>query len=78
MPGLLDKFCCILHTIKVGHLLDDLPFALWLRMIPTVRVESKGLWGGCPSPHDSLAVSTAVSSPHLEQEFQQEELDLQV
>ena len=58
--------------------MDDLPFALWLRMIPTVRVESKGLWGGCPSPHDSLAVSTAVSSPHLEQEFQQEELDLQV
>ena len=25
--------------------MDDLPFALWLGMIPTVRVESKGLWG---------------------------------
>ena len=25
--------------------MDDLPFALWLGMIPTVRVESKGSWG---------------------------------
>ena len=25
--------------------MDDLPFALWLGTIPTVRVESKGLWG---------------------------------
>ena len=45
MPGLLYKFCTIINTIKLGHLLDDLPFALWLVMIPTVRVESKGLWG---------------------------------
>ena len=78
MPGLLDKFCCILHTIKVGHLLDDLPFALWLRMIPTVRVKSKGSGGCGPSPCDSLAVSTALSPPHLEQEFQQEGCDFQV
>ena len=41
-------------------------------------VESKGLWGGCPSPRDSLAVSTAVSPPHVEQEFRQEECYLQV
>ena len=72
MPGLLDKFCCILHTIKVGRLLDDLPFALWLRMIPTVRVESKGSGGGDPSLCDSVGVSTALSLSHLEQEFQQE------
>ena len=78
MPVLLDKFCIFKIIFKVGHLLDDLPFALWLRMIPTVRVESKGLWGGCPSPHDSLAVSTALSPPHLPQEFQQEGRDLQV
>ena len=25
--------------------MDDLPFALWLGMMPTVREESKGLWG---------------------------------
>ena len=24
--------------------MDDLPFALWLGMIPTVTAESKGLW----------------------------------
>ena len=24
--------------------MDDLPLALWLGMIPTVTVESKGLW----------------------------------
>ena len=77
MPGLLDKFCSILNTIKVGHLLDDLPFALWLGMIPTVRVESKGFWGR-PSPCESLGVSTALSPPPLEQEFQQEGCDLQV
>ena len=58
--------------------MDDLPFALWLGMILTVRVESKGLWGGCPSPRDSLAVSTAVSPPHVEQEFRKEECYLQV
>ena len=76
MPGLLDKFCSILNTIKVGHLLDDLPFALWLGMIPTVRVESKGSGGGGPSPCDSVGVSTALSLPHLEQEFQQEACDI--
>ena len=78
MPGLLDKFCSILNTIKVGHLLDDLPFALWLGIIPTVREESKGSGGGCPSPCDSVGVSTALSLPHLEQEFQQEACDIQV
>ena len=59
MPGLLDKFCSILKTIKVGHLLDDLPFALWLGMIPTVRVESMGSGGCGPSPCDSVGVSAA-------------------
>ena len=44
IPGLLDKFCTIINTIKLGHLLDDLPFALWLGMIPAVSMESKGLW----------------------------------
>ena len=78
MPGLLDKFCSILNTIKVGHLLDDLPFALWLGMIPTVRVEAKGSGGGGPSPCDSVGVSTAVFPPHMEQEFHQEGRDLQV
>ena len=57
--------------------MDDLPFALWLGMIPTVRVESKGLWWR-PSPCESLEVSRALSPPHLEQEFQQERRDLQV
>ena len=33
------------YFIKEGHLLDDLPFGLWLGMILTVRVESMGLWG---------------------------------
>ena len=41
--------------------MDDLPIALWLGMIPTVRVESKGLWGRLSSPRDSLAVSTALT-----------------
>ena len=45
MPVLLDKFCIFKIIFKVGHLLDDLPFALWLRMMPTLKVESKGLWG---------------------------------
>ena len=76
MPGLLDKFCCILHTIKVGRLLDDLPFALWLGMIPTVRVESTGSGGCGPSPCDSVGVSAALSPPYLVQEFQQEGHDL--
>ena len=76
MPGLLDKFCSILNTIKVGHLLDDLPFALWLGMIPTVRVESKGSGGGCTSPCDSVGVSAALYPPYLVQEFQQEGHDL--
>ena len=58
--------------------MDDLPFALWLGMIPTVRVESKGSGVGSPSPCDSVGVSTALSPPHLEQEFQQEACDLQV
>ena len=58
--------------------MDDLPFALWLGMIPTVRVESKGSGGGCSSPCDSVGVSTALSPPLLEQEFQQEGRDLQV
>ena len=48
MPVLLDKFCIFKIIFKVGHLLDDLPFALLLGMILTirvaVRVESKGLW----------------------------------
>ena len=52
--------------------MDDLPFALWLGMIPTVRVESKGSGGGDPSLCDSVGVSTALSLSHLEQEFQQE------
>ena len=78
MPGLLDKFCSILNTIKIGHLLDDLPFALWLGIIPTVRVESKDSGGGGPSPCDSVGVSTALSPPHLEQEFQHKERDLQI
>ena len=72
MPGLLDKFC------KVGHLLDDLPFALWLGMILTVRVEPKAPGGGCPSPCDSLTVSTDLSPPHLEQKLKQEGYNLQV
>ena len=76
MPGLLDKLGSILNTIKVGHLLDNLPFALWLGIIPTVRVESKGSGGGCTSPCDSVGVSTALSLPHLEQEFQQEACDI--
>ena len=58
--------------------MDDLPFALWLGMIPTVRVESKGSGGGGPSLCDSVGVSTALSLPHLEQEFQLEGRDLQV
>ena len=74
MPGLLDKLGSILNTIKVGHLLDNLPFALWLGMTPTVRVESKGSGGGCTSPCDSVGVSTALSPPHLEQEFQQKDV----
>ena len=45
MPVLLDKFCIFKIIFKVGHLLDDLPFAPWLGMMPTVREESKGLWG---------------------------------
>ena len=78
MPGLLDKLGSILNTIKVGHLLDNLPFALWLGMTPTFRVESMG-FGGCgPSPCDSVGVSVALSPPHLVQEFQQEGHDLQV
>ena len=56
--------------------MDDLPFALWLGMIPTVRVESKDSGGGGPSPCDSVGVSTALSLPHLEQEFQQEACDI--
>ena len=78
MPGLLDKFCSILNTVQSRSSLDDLPFALWLGMIPTVRVESKGSGGGGPSPCDSVGVSTALSPPHLEQGFQQEGRDLQV
>ena len=58
--------------------MDDLPVALWLGMIPTVRVESKGSGGGNPSPCGSVGVNTAFSPPHLEQEFQQEGRDLQV
>ena len=77
MPGLLDKFCSILNTIKVGHLLDDLPFALWLGMIPTVRVESKGPWGRL-SLSLWLISSEYGSIPSCpEQEFQQEGSDLQ-
>ena len=41
--------------------MDDLPFAFWVGRIPTFRVESKGPGGGCPSLHNSLAVSTALS-----------------
>ena len=33
------------YARTLRHLLDDLPFALWLGMMPTLRVESKGLWG---------------------------------
>ena len=58
--------------------MDDLPFALWLGMIPTVRVESKGSGGGGPSPCDSVGVSTALFPQHLEKEFKQELRDLQV
>ena len=58
--------------------MDDLPFALWLGMIPTIRVEAKGSGGSGPSPCDSVGVSTALSMPHLEQEFQQEACDIQV
>ena len=58
--------------------MDYLPFALRLGMIPTIRVESKRSGGGGPSPCDSVGVSTAVSPPHLEQEFQQEACDIQV
>ena len=58
--------------------MNDLPFSLWLGMIPTVRVESKGLWGRLSSPRDSLAVSTAPSLPYLEQKLKQEGQDLQV
>ena len=58
--------------------MDDLPFALRLGMITTIRVESKRSGGGGPSPCDSVGVSTALSLPHLEQEFQQEACDIQV
>ena len=58
--------------------MDDLPFALCLGRIPIGRVESKGSGGGCSSPCDSVGVSTALSPPLLEQEFQQEGRDLQV
>ena len=58
--------------------MDDLPFALWLGMIRTVRVESMCSGGGRPSTCDSVGVSTALSPPLLEQEFQQEGRDLQV
>ena len=54
--------------------MDDLPFALWLGMILTVRVEPKAPGGGCPSPCDSLTVSTDLSPPHLEQKLKQEGL----
>ena len=58
--------------------MDDLPFSLWLGMIPTVRVKSKGSGGCGPSPCDSVGVSAALSPPYLVQEFQQEGCDLQV
>ena len=45
--------------------MDDLPFGLWLGMIPTVRVESKGSGGGDPSLCDSVGVSTALSPLHI-------------
>ena len=77
MPELLDKFCSILNNIKVGHLLDDLPFALWLGMIPTVRVESMGSGGCSPSPCNSVGMSAALSPPHLEQELQQKGRDIE-
>ena len=77
MPGLLEKFCLrVLNTIKVGHRLDHLPFALWLGMMPTLRVESKGFWVSLPC--DSSVVSTALFPQHLEKEFKQELRDLQV
>ena len=34
--------------------------------------------GGCPSPCDSLAVSTVLAPPHLEQKLKQEGCNLQV
>ena len=58
--------------------MDDLPFALWLGMIPTVRVKSKGSWGRMSLSLNSLAMSTALSPPHLEQKLNQEGHNLQV
>ena len=47
-----------------------------LEWFPQLEWSASG--AGCPSPCDSLAVSTALSPTHLEQEFQQEGCDLQV
>ena len=45
---------------------------------PQLEWNQRASGGRCPSPCDSSAVSTALSPPHVEQEFQQEGSDLQV
>ena len=61
MPGLLDKFSSILNTISSSSSLDDLPFALWLGGYPHLEWNQRATGGGCPSPHYSLSVNTALS-----------------
>ena len=45
---------------------------------PQLEWNQRASGGGCQSPCDSLAMSTALWTPHLEQEFQQEGCDFQV
>ena len=45
---------------------------------PQLEWNQRAPWGGCPSPCDSLAVSTALSPLHLEQILKQEGCNLQV
>ena len=49
--------------LKAGHLLENLPFALWLVRELQLEWNQRDPWGGCPSPCDSLEVSTALSPP---------------
>lgn len=49
-----------------------------LGLYPQLEWNQRAPGGGCPSPHDSLAVSTALSPAHLEQKLKQEGHNLQV
>ena len=55
--------------------MDDLPFALWLGMIPTLRVESKGSGEGVPLPVTQLSplhiCSRNSNRKHVTSKFKQ-------